>query len=165
MTVRRVTVAAAIVAAVALVAWFFRMPGDEASIRRRLQAFVDDVNRTSTQGLSSVSHAAAIGAYFTEDVRVDLGQGSTPIDGRATVVGMATRLQPRIAAYRLRFDDVTVQMAPDGGSAEVHLAAEFIRQSVGAGEDWLDAREFTLGMRRVGDEWSISRVTAIDTLR
>jgi hypothetical protein len=165
MTVRRVTFAAAVVAAAALVVWFFRTPGDEATIRRRLQALVDDVNRTSTGELSTASHAAAIGSYFTDDVHVDLGQGSTPIDGRETVVGMATRLQPRIAAYRLRFDDISVQIAPAGGSAEIHLAAEFIRRSVAAGEDWLDAREFTLGMRRVGDDWRIARVTAIDTLR
>jgi hypothetical protein len=156
---------AALVAAVALVAWFLRMPGDEASIRRRLHAFVDEVNRIPTEGLSVVAYAAVIGSYFTDDVRVDLGQGSNPIDGRETVVGMATRLQPRIAAYRVRFDDISVQIAPGGESAEVHLAAEFIRRSVAAGEDWLDAREFTLGMRKVGDDWRISRVTAIDTLR
>ena len=165
MTARRVTVAAAVVVAVALVAWFFRAPGDEASIRRRLQAFAGEVNRTPTEGLSGVAHAAVIGSYFTEDVRVDLGQGSSPIDGRQTVVGMATRLQGRISAYRVRFDDISVQIAPDGASAEVHLAAEFIRRSVAAGEDWLDAREFALGMRKAGDEWRISRVTAIDTLR
>jgi SnoaL-like domain len=165
MRARRVTLAAAVVAAVALVVWWFRTPGDEASIRRRLQAFVDHVNRTSSGGPSTASHAAAIGSYFTEDVRVDLGQGSTPIDGRETVVGMATRLQPRIAAYRLKFDDISVQIAPDGASAEIHLAAEFIRRTVAAGEDWLDAREFTLAMRKVGDDWRIARVTAIDTLR
>jgi hypothetical protein len=32
------------------------------------------------------------------------------------------------------------------------------------GEETLDAREFMLVVRRVGGEWQIARVTAVDTL-
>ena len=55
-------------------------------------------------------------------------------------------------------------MAPSGETADVHLTAEFIRRSITTGEESLDAREFTIGMRRVGGEWQIARVTAVETL-
>ena len=56
-------------------------------------------------------------------------------------------------------------MAPGGETADVHLTAEIIRRSITTGDESLDAREFTLGMRRVGGEWQIARVTAVDTLK
>ena len=105
-----------------------------------------------------------LGAFFAEDVDVDLGQGAAPIRGRETVVGMAERLQPRTAAFRLQFEDVSVAMAPNGEAADVHLTAEFIRRSIATGDESLDAREFTIGMRRVGGDWRIAGVTAVDTL-
>jgi hypothetical protein len=71
---------------------------------------------------------------------------------------------PRTAAFRLQFEDVSVAMAAGGETADVHLTAEFIRRSMTTGEESLDAREFTIGMRRVGGEWQIARVTAVDTL-
>ena len=76
---------------------------------------------------------------------------------------MAERLQPRTAAFRLQFEDVTVTMDPGETTADVHLTAEFIRRSITTGEESLDAREFSLGMQKVGGEWRIARVTAIDT--
>ena len=80
------------------------------------------------------------------------------------MIGMAERLQPRTAAFRVKFEDVGVAMAPGGGTADVHLTAEFIRRNLTTGEETLDAREFMIGMRRVGSEWQIARVTAVDTL-
>jgi hypothetical protein len=80
-------------------------------------------------------------------------------------MGMAERLQPRTAMFRLKFEDVTVAMSAGGDAADVHLAAEFIRRSITTGEQSLDAREFTIGMRRVENAWRIARVTAIDTLK
>ena len=77
---------------------------------------------------------------------------------------MAERLQPRTAAFRLQFEDVSVAMAPGGEAADVHLTAAFIQRSIATGDQSLDAREFTIGMRRVGADWQIARVRAVDTL-
>jgi hypothetical protein len=145
--------------------WFLLAPADEgAAVRARLQAFVETVNRSTVDGLGPEAHSAQFGAFFAEDVDVDLGSAAAPIHGRDTVIGMAERLQPRTAAFRLRFEDVGVAMAPSGETADVHLTAEFIRRSITTGEETLDAREFTIGMRRVAGEWQIARVTAVDTL-
>jgi hypothetical protein len=160
--------AAIVLAAVALAvgAWYLLVPASgSANVRARLRALSDMVNSSTVDGLGPEARSAQLGAFFTDDVDVDLGQGAAPIRGRATLIGMAGRLQPRTAAFQLRFEDVTIEMTPGGESAEVHLTAEIIRRSITTGDEALDAREFTLGMRRVGGEWQISRVTAIDTLK
>jgi hypothetical protein len=154
------------VVAVAVAAWFLLSPADAGTgVKARLQSFSDLVNRSTVDGLGPEARASQLGAFFTEDVDVDLGQGAAPIRGRDTVIGMAERLQPRTAAFRLRFEDVSVVMAPDGTAADVHLTAEFIRRNITTGEESLDAREFMLGMRRVGADWQIARVTALQTLK
>ena len=122
------------------------------------------VNRSTVDGLGPEARGVQLGAFFAEDVDVDLGRGAAPIHGRDTVIGMAERLQPRTAAFQVKFADVGIAMAPSGDTADVHLTAEFLRRNMTTGEDTLDAREFTLGMRRVGGEWLIARVTAVDTL-
>ncbi|HET7218870.1 MAG TPA: nuclear transport factor 2 family protein [Vicinamibacterales bacterium] len=166
MMARRVAVASAILVVSAVATWLALRPAEEgADVRARLQAFCDEVNGSAGDGREPAARAARLGSFFADDVDVDFGRGATPIKGRQTIVGMAERLQPRTAAFRLKFEDMTVAMAPAGDAADVHLTAEFIRRSITTGEESLDAREFTIGMRRIDDNWAIARVTAIETLK
>jgi hypothetical protein len=57
-----------------------------------------------------------------------------------------------------------VTVAPGGQSADVHLTAEFMNRKA-PGERSLDAREFTIDMRRDGEEWRMRRVAAVETLK
>jgi hypothetical protein len=148
-----------------LAVWRFWPEGDAAVVKSRLEALRAAVNTSTADGIGSVARAANIGAFFTDDVVVDLGQGTAPIRGRLTLVGMAERLQPRTAAFRMDLDDVGVELSPDRGAADVTLTASFIRRNVSTGEESIDAREFALAMTRAGGSWQIARVTAIDTLR
>jgi SnoaL-like protein len=158
--------AALAVAAFCLVlGWRSWESNDEQAIHRRLDALTVEINRTVNEGFSTVERAADIGSYFTEDAVVDLGEGASPIVGRATLVGMASRLQRRTAAFRLRLDDVGVRMAPGGATAAVTLTASFIQRDDGGGGDSMDAREFALSMAKASGVWRIARVTAVDTLK
>lgn len=159
-------IAAVAIAALCLVfAWRSWTSNDERAVRNRLDALTADVNTTVSEGLGTVVHAADIGSYFTEDVVVDLGEGAAPIVGRATLVGMASRLQRRTAAFRLRFDDVGVRFGPEKITADVALTASFVRRDEGADDESMDAREFTLAITKRSGVWRIARVTAVDTLR
>ena len=142
-----------------------RLDDEGAPVRKRLHSFAEAVNRSTMDGAGPQSRAQQLASYFTDDVDVEFGGGVAPIRGRDTLMGMAERLQPRTAMFRLKFEDVTVAMSPGGEAADVHLTAEFIRRSITSGEESLDAREFTMAMRRVDNEWRIARVTAIDTLK
>jgi hypothetical protein len=160
----RVT-AAALVALCVGVGWHRWSAGEERAVRQRLDALTAAVNTTVTDGLGTLAHAADIGGYFTEDVVVDLGEAAAPIVGRATLVGMARRLQRRTAAFRLRFDDIGVRLGEEGSAADVTLTASSTLRDAGEGGESTDARELRLAMTKASGTWRISRITAVDTLR
>ena len=94
---------------------------------------------------------------------MDLGQGSEPVRGRETVIGMAARLQSGTGALTVGIHDVNATIA-EGGSADVDLTATLTRREERAREPSIDAREFELGMRKVNGDWLIARVTAVDPI-
>jgi SnoaL-like domain len=162
----RILAVVALAALAGVGAWYWATTSVEgADVRRRLLAFAADVNSSATDGRTPADRAAALAAYFTDDIEVELGQGAASMKGRETILGIAERLQPRTAAFTLKFEDITVAMAPGGEAADVHLTAEFIRRSFTTGEEWLDAREFAIALQRILGEWRMARVTAIDTLK
>ena len=161
----RVAAIAALGVILAAGGWYYLTPTDPTTIiRQRLNTLADDINKSTRDGRGPEARALELASYLTDDVELDFGAGSPPIQGRATVIGMAGRLQPRTAAFTLRFQDMNVSLAPDGQTADVHLTAEFIRRSITTGEESLDAREFTIAMRRDG-EWKIAKVIAVQTLK
>jgi hypothetical protein len=168
LTRRNVLVGVVVVltlAVLAAFAWRTRESGDERTIRNRIEALRTEVNASTMDGFGTAARAAQIGGYFTDDAVVELGGGSIPIRGRDTLMGMAARLQPRTAAFRLDLDDVGIEMIPGTGAADVMLTASFVRRSLSTGEESRDAREFALALVKTDGTWRISRITAIDTLR
>lgn len=127
---------------------------------------------TSTAGRSTgptcttavLIRAARLGDYFTDGVVVELGEGSQPIVGRATVIGMAVRLERRTSSSRLRFDDIVVELRPAATDADVSLTASFMRTDESGGSN-LDACEFVLEMVKSGGTWRIARAAAVNALR
>ena len=156
-------IALVVVLAIAAVFAWRAWGGEEAAIRRRLASLTTEVNSPAREGLGAVAHAADVGSYFTDDVRIELGPGTTPIEGRTMLIGMATRLQPRLAAYELVLDDVGVELTSDT-TADVQLTASFIKRSAPT-EDSSDAREFALKMSRADGTWRIARLSVVQTLR
>jgi len=146
-------------------AWRTRETPDEREIRSRLDSLRTEVNTSTRDGVGVALHAAQIGAYFTDDAVVELGEGAAPIKGRETLTGMVTRLQPRTAAFRMDLDDITIEMVPGSQTADVLLTASFARRNISTGEESLDAREYALVMTKADTAWRIARITAIDTLR
>lgn len=137
---------------------------EKAAITERLREFTHVVNAAAPEGLGSVSRAAEIGSFFTDDVVVELGEGSTPIAGRETLMAMSMRLQPRLAQFTIGFADANVNVAADKQSADVTLTVEFFSRDQSTRQQ-MDAREFKLGMRLVDGVWKMSRVTAVDALK
>jgi ketosteroid isomerase-like protein len=162
----RTATGAAVVALLAVTtAWLLWPPNSDRQIRRRLTALAEEFNSSTVDGLGVAAKAVRIGDYFTDDVIVDLGQGSSTIVGRDTLIRMAARLQPRTGPFTLRLDDITVDAAADGRTATVALTLTIIRTSNVTREQSLDAREFSLGMRKPDGEWRIARAAAVDTIK
>ena len=158
-----VIVACAVVLA-ALWAGRFWWPDDKRDVRRRLQALAADFNESTTDGLGTVARAARIGAYFTDDVVLELGQGGPPIRGRETLIGMAARLQPRTAVFTLDLLDMNVTVSsPD--TAEVSLTAAFRRRSLATGDNSVDAQELAVSMVNTDGNWLVSHVRAVEPFK
>lgn len=164
MNGRRLTLACIGLAIVAVAAWWW-WPGEKANVRRQLNALAHEVNSVALDSASLAARTMRIGSFFTEEVEMNLGPGSAPIHGREMLLGMAERLQPRTAAFRLRFDDVIVNLASDSLRARVDLTAVLTRRGGGSGDRSLDAMEFSLQMEKVEGQWRIARVTAVETIR
>lgn len=158
-------VAVLALSALGVLAWRSRETPDERVIRGRLEALHNEVNASTVDGLGTAARAGQIGGYFTTDAVVELGEGSVPIRGRDTIVGMVARLQPRSVAFRMDLDDISVELVPGGNAADVLLTASFVRRSISTGEESRDAREYALVLTKASRDWQISRITAIDTLR
>lgn len=159
-----VAVVLLVLAVAGYVLWHGRQ-SDERKIRSALTALADEFNASTADGLGTVARAAQLGSYFSDDVVVDLGPGTAPIERRDTLIGMAARLQPRTSAFRVALDDVDVKMAEGNRDADVTLTVSFIPRSIATGEQSIDAREFALVMMQSGGTWRIARATAVDTLR
>ena len=143
--------------------------GDKALIIARLNALVEQMNAHGENGLGSLARAAQIGQFFTDDVIVELGRGSAPMTGRDTLMAMAARLEPRTSGFTVKLTDINVLVTPADQSADVNLTAEIIRKAPATGAaaagPSMDAREFTVIMRKVDGEWKVARLTAVDTLK
>jgi SnoaL-like domain len=155
--------AVAVAGTLAFWMWWNAPTSAEREVKKVFVDLVAEFNSGTTEGFGTIAHAARIGAFFTPDVVVELGQGTAPIHGRDTLIGMAVRLQPRTAAFAVELDDVNVEFR-DAIRADVTLTAVIRRRSVESG-DSIDAREFAAEVVNLGGGWKIGRVIAVDTLR
>jgi len=162
---RRGQIAVAVIAIAAAGLWWWRSgSAAEREVRALFVNFATEFNSGVTGGLGLIARAVHIGESFTPDVVIEFGQGSPPIHGRETLMAMASRLQPRTAAFVLELDDVNVDLK-DPDHADVTFTALIRRRSVASGEESIDAREFEAEVVRVDRRWQVSRVVAVDTLR
>jgi hypothetical protein len=152
-----------VVLAVIGVTFWMRAHSEETAVRHRLERLVRELNSTPNDAEPAILRAANIGTFFTDDVVIDFGRGSTPIRGRFTLMEMAARLQSRTTSFALKVADIAVTSI-EGNSAEVSVTVEFLDRGGGTQEASLDAREFALVMTKNGD-WRIARLNAVDVLR
>ena len=85
----------ALVAAAGTIWWWSAGSSDERLVRRLFADFADELNAGTTGGFGTLTHIARLSEFFHPDIVVELGQGSPPIQGRETLLGMVSRLQPR----------------------------------------------------------------------
>jgi len=144
--------------------WWSAGSSDERQVRRLFEDFAEELNAGTTSGFGTLTHIARLSEFIDPDIVVELGQGSQPIQGRETLLGMVSRLQPRTSAFVLEMDDVNVEFTdPDHG--DVTFTALIRRRNFDSGEESIDAREFSAEVVRSGGRWRVRRVVAIDTLR
>ena len=164
MTQRTLAGIVALVVAAGTIWWWTSGSSDERQVRRLFYDFAEELNAGTTGGFDTLTHIARLSEFFHPDVVVELRQGTPPIQGRETLLGMVSRLQPRTSAFVVEMDDVNVEFT-DQDHGDVTFTALIRRRAVDASEESIDAREFTAEVLRSGGRWQVSRVVAIDTFR
>ncbi|MEO7272580.1 MAG: nuclear transport factor 2 family protein [Vicinamibacterales bacterium] len=132
-------------------------------VARQLEALANEINAGTTDGAGLAARSAQLSLFFTDDVQINLGPGSSVVRGRATVLDMMSRLQPRTSAFQLHLTDTTVTLGSDPRLADVVLTAEFIRK--GDGEDSIDARELAIQLTKADGTWRIHQLTIVEAFR
>ena len=91
--------------AVAGIAWTVPRPTEEDRIVRRLEQLAEAASLQPDESpIVRAARGAQIGAFFTEDARVDLGTPFQAVDGRDALVGLVA------AALRLSAESITVTL-------------------------------------------------------
>ena len=138
-------------------------PSDEGRIRDALDDLAATVSEPGGDGLGQMARAARLGGFFAQDVVVDLGGPYSRLEGRDTIMALAAKTQVPGEGLDVRFVDVSVDVAPGGADAVVHLTATVASRGRPF-ENGLDAKELEMAWRKVDDTWVIARVTGVDTL-
>ena len=162
LLLRFVLIAVALIAAYYAYRWYF--PDDEALIRTRLEALAATVSHEGGgEGFATLTRAAAFGAFFTQDVVIEIG-GFAPIRGRDSVMALAAKAQVPGEGFTIRFVDVTVVVDPSGLSALAAMTATAQGRNLGDYQA-IDARELEMGWRKVDGDWQIERVTTVEAIQ
>jgi hypothetical protein len=144
-----------------LYSWYW--PGDEGRIQEALDDLAATVGEPGGDGLGQMARAARIGSFFARDVVIDLGQPYARIEGRDTLMALAAKMQVPGEGLDVRFVDVSIDVAPGGTDAVVHLTATVASRGRPF-DSGLDAKELEMNWRKVDDTWLIAHVTGVSTL-
>src|SRR5918994_1186854 len=129
MTRRTLAGLTAVVIAAGALWWWSVGSSDERQVRRLFEDFAEELNAGTTSGFGTLPHLARLSEFIHPEIVVELGQGSPPIQGRETLLGMVSRLQPRTSAFVLEMDDVTVEFT-DADHGEVTFTALIRRRII-----------------------------------
>jgi hypothetical protein len=144
-----------------LYSWYW--PSDEGRIRDALDDLAATVSEPDGDGLGQMARAARLGSFFAQDVVVDLGAPYGRIEGRDTVMALAAKAPVPGEGLDVRFVDVSIDVAPGGEDAVVHLTATVASRGRPF-DSSLDAKELEMAWRKVDDTWVIARVIGVSPL-
>lgn len=166
-----VTAVALVVAMITGYRWW---TGDERAIRTRLSAIAEALTVNGEGGnLEAIGRIATLRNALAPDVRVSAGlppataaaagaRVSRDIAGRDAVLGLVGRWVPPPGGVTVEFVDVQVTVGEGGDDAEVYCTATI--ESGGASGPSVDARELTIGFRKLEGAWLVASVQVEDTL-
>ena len=152
---------AAVALLVAAAAWFW--PTDARRIRATLEAAVEAVSSVpGERELERVARAARLSRALAPDVVVETGAGGPAINGRETVMGVASRVGMG-GPLAVTLDGLEVSLDGDGGRA---IATAFARVSgAGASEaSRYDGAEIRIELANIDGAWLIARVSTDPTV-
>jgi len=148
-------------------AWGWRtlFPGPEQVIKNRLAQLARAASTTGEEGLlAKAAQVQKLTSFFTPDVEllIDIpGQYNADISGLDDLTRMAALARSSGKKIKVQLLDVSVVVAPDQNSAEVHMTGT----ATVSGERDPQVQELRAQLRKVDGQWLINQVRTVRTLR
>lgn len=165
MNATRSIVVAVLALAVAFGLWRVLFPGDEALIRRQLDALAKFASFPANEApLMKLSNAAKVAGFFTADVELALANweaGRIELKGREDLRQAAVGARNALTALAVTAENVTVTLGPEADHATVRLSL-VVRL---AGDPERRVQEVQLALRKREGDWLIHRAATIEYLR
>jgi len=157
-------IAGTILFALLLVGGWLWLNGDERAIRRRLDDIAASVSVPAHDSdFGRLARIAQLRHDVSEDVRI--GDGEHEVASRELVLAALSRWTPPPGGAAVEFVDVHVTVAPDHAAATSHLTAKVTTRERAEGAPTVDAREMTVGFRKIAGEWMVSDARTVETLQ
>jgi SnoaL-like domain len=161
MTTSAKTVALLMVAVSVGAISFWVLRRDERQIYGQLLR-VNEFNGAAGNQSDTATRATRIGQYFTRDVIIEFGDGRATIQGRETLVSMATRLLPRTSGYAAQLADTEINVV-DSDRADVSVTLVLRSRAPDFLE--IDPRELSIFFQNIEGGWRIRHVKLVSPFR
>ena len=160
---RFATIAA--IAVLAFLAYQKFFPGEETKIRKLLKNVTDTVSFEANEGnLSKIAALTKLGGYFSPDVVLAVhtpGGRVQEIQGREELLEHAKAARFTLASLKIEFVDISVSVDPSKEMATTELTA---KATIPTEKDFF-VQELKLGLKKLDDQWRISRVETVRVFR
>ncbi len=160
----RVLVILIILAALAFGAWRL-FPGEERKVRARIESLAAELSIPGGEsGLARVTRAAGVRAFFTDDVAVELPEGTGPtIHGPEEIAGFVARASVPPEGTRVELLQVDIDMDGATKTAEARLNTRVVARAPKDRPPILDARMIALTLKKVEGRWLIANARVMPT--
>jgi hypothetical protein len=139
-------------------------PTQEDLVRRTLTDLASAASVPAQEGdLQRLVRVQRIREYLVEDVLVEV-EGGPVMSGREAIVGALIQVSVR-GPVLVRFEDVSLRMAPDERAAAVTATVAVEQPDPPSGAAGVDAREVEMTWVRPESSWVLSRARAVRPLR
>ncbi len=139
--------------------------GDEGQIRAQLGELASLASFPVNEGnLQAVARTKQLSELFAETVTIDInaaGRRVTQSGGRQQVMQAALAIKSQISSLDARWQDLTVRLSEDQGSALVEAKG---RAKI-ADQESSGTEDFVIHLRKFDDQWLIERIENRNVVR
>ena len=158
----RTWIAAAAACAAVLIVFLYTRTSDEARIRKSLSRLEKILSKKGDEGFYALlGKTDALSRLLTEECSIDVKHPSVHVRTRGAVIALSGRALRAVSRLKVRFHDVKVTVAEEGGAARAVLTATAEGPDI---EGVLAVEVETAWVKEEG-KWLLSRVREIPVLR
>ena len=138
---------------------------DERQIRKNLGTLASLVEKGEKESIiQSGVQAKKIASFFLEDCRVEVGAPVPNIKGEQDLIAATTHIRQMVGNISVSFSDISITVEENRTRARSTLTAAATVSSSLVEKGEVLPRELEMNWEKVGREWKIKEIGAVETL-